>query len=83
MPPRLTARSMFWWGVVLVVTSFLGNDLLTRAIYSADVVVSVGVNAWLAPLLGVVETVGAMMVAGSLVVRALGADDTPARAQRR
>lgn len=77
MPPRMSARAIFWWGVAAVVTSLVGTRILTSLISSDQVSVSVTWNAWISPILTAVLIVGATMIGGSMVVRAMRDDDRP------
>lgn len=73
MPPRLTARTMFWTGVGLTVVSALAQNVgLANLTYSFTGTWFVGL------LLTVVQvgfTGGVVLAAGSFVVRALQPDD--------
>ncbi|MCR6492859.1 hypothetical protein [Cellulomonas sp. P24] len=75
MPPRMSARAIFWWGVGAVVTSLVGTQILTRLISSDQVSVSVTWNTWISPILSAILILGATMIGGSIVVRAMRDDD--------
>lgn len=77
MPPRMSARALFWWGVGALVGSLLGDQILTRLIMSDQVSVSVNWNTFIAPLLTALTILGATMIVGGIVVRSLREDERP------
>ncbi|MBB2924367.1 hypothetical protein [Cellulomonas cellasea] len=74
MPSRVTAPTMFWWGVALLV----GGSVLSLATTTLPYGVLGGagqlgtmVFQWLWSLLGIAQYLGAALVAAALAVRAL------------
>lgn len=75
MPPRLTARTMFWTGVGLTVVSALVQNVgLANLTYSFTGTWFVGL---LLTVLQVAFTGGIVLAAGSFVVWALQPDGAP------
>ncbi len=75
-PPKLSATGLFWWGIALAAGGMLiswgwfamaNAGPFDRPEYSA----MMDVYQYLSPVLGVLQLVGAALIAGGLVVRSL------------
>lgn len=83
MPPVLSARHMLWWGLGIAAAAVVAHVLVTELIFANGVQIPRIVLSAVSPLLTTFTVVGSGMVAGSVVVRALGRDggrsaDSPA-----
>lgn len=79
MPPKLSARALFWWGVGLVVAGVLGNlvlpQLVARLGYSTGIAFVQSVVGLVSALVSVAHFLGAGLLAAAFTVRALSRDD--------
>lgn len=74
MPPILSARRMLWWGLGIAVAAVVANVLVTELIFANGVQLPRIVISAVSPVLTTFTVVGSGMVAGAVVVRALGRD---------
>ena len=81
MPPKLSARALFWWGVGLIAVGTVGNlvlpPLFSRLTYSTGLIVVQSIVGVVSSLVSATTFVGAGLVAAAFTVRALtrGVDD--------
>ncbi len=74
MPPKLSARSLFWWGAGVLVAALIANQVLADVVLSDQFRVDSTLTRWLSAIISALLTLGPTLIGGAFIVRALSPD---------